>query len=295
MITNIKMKLKEIRMLRTIKGTADKILNKIRRITNGLGSKIFNKTRRIANGLGSKRKCYICGRTFNCFTKYRDGSKKISEFRRRLDGVGSDIDNFGCMYCGSHDRERHLFMFFDKLMLWDQMKHQNVLHFAPEKHLQIRISEQEPHEYVKADICPRNSDIRKIDATAIPFRDDMFDLLIASHILEHIPDYRKALSEFFRVMKPGGIAVLQTPYSRLLRNNFEDEGINTDELRLFFHGQEDHVRTFGERHFMKSLEDAGFILQIKRHEDYFDAGTTYYYGINRKEDLILVVKPIRKQ
>ena len=255
--------------------------------------KILNKIRRITNGFGSKRKCYICGRTFNYFTKFRGGTKQRIELRNRLDGVGSDVDNFGCMYCGCHDRERHLFMFFDKLMLWDQMKHRNILHFAPEKHLQIRINEQEPHEYVKGDLYPTNSDIRKIDATAIPFGDDTFDLLIANHILEHIPDYSKALSEFFRVMKPGGIAILQTPYSRLLRNNFEDEGINTDELRLFFHGQEDHVRTFGERHFMKSLENAGFSLQVKRHEDYFDASTTYYYGVPSKEDLILVVKPIR--
>lgn len=266
----------------------------ILRMTRIILVKMLNKVRRITNGLGSKRECYICGRTFNYFTKYRGQSRKVSEFRKKLDVVGSDIDNFGCMYCGSHDRERHLFMFFDKLMLWEKMRHWKILHFAPEGHLQIRINEQKPYEYVKADLYPSNLEIRKIDATAIPFGDDMFDLLIANHILEHIPDYYKALSEFFRVIKPGGLAILQTPYSKVLRNNFEDEGINSDELRLFFHGQEDHVKTFGECQFFKSLEETGFSLQVKRHEDYFDASMAYRYGVPMKEDLILVAKPIRK-
>jgi SAM-dependent methyltransferase len=246
--------------------------------------------RRVVNRLGNKRKCYICGKTFSYFTKYRGGSKSKSEFRKKLDGVGSDVDNFGCMYCGCHDRERHLFMFFDELKLWGKMENRKILHFAPERHLAIRISEQAPAEYVRADLDPANSDIRKIDATAIPFGDDTFDFLIANHILEHIPDYRQALSEFYRILNPGGIAILQTPYSKLLRNNFEDEGIDSDELRLFFHGERDHVRTFGEHQFLRSLEEAGFSLQIRKHGDYFDASTAYYYGVPSKEDLIMVTR-----
>jgi SAM-dependent methyltransferase len=216
--------------------------------------------------------------------------KNTNELHKKLNGVGSDADNYGCMYCGCNDRERHLFMFFDKLMLWKTMGQGKILHFAPEKHLSLRISELAPLEYIKADLSPSNPDIRKIDATAIPFPDSSFDFLIANHILEHILDYRKALAEFFRVLKPGGFAVLQTPYSKLLRNNFEDAGISSEELRLFFYGQEDHVRTFGESQFLKSLEDAGFSLQIKKHSDYFDIRTTYYYGVPGKEDLILVAK-----
>ncbi|MEJ2745972.1 MAG: class I SAM-dependent methyltransferase [bacterium] len=170
------------------------------------------------------------------------------------------------------------------------MKQGRILHFAPERHLSKRISEQAPLEYVMADLYPQNSDIRKIDATAIPFSNDTFNFIIANHVLEHIPNYRKALSEFFRVLKPGGIAVMQTPYSKLLRNNFEDKGIDSEELRHFFYGQDDHVRIFGEHQLLKSLENAGFSLQIKRHIDYFDVSTTYYYGVSGEEDLILVAK-----
>jgi SAM-dependent methyltransferase len=266
------------------------ILKRLRKILR----KILKAIRRFSNGLGSKRKCYICGKTFSYFTKYRGGSKGESDFRKQIDKVDSDFDNFGCMYCGCKDRERHLFMFFDKLMLWENMENWRILHFAPEICLLNKISEQAPLEYVKADLYPKNSDIMKINATAIPFSNDTFDFLIANHILEHIPDYRRALSEFYRILKPGGIAVLQTPYSKLLRNNFEDEGINSDELRFFFHGETVHVRTFGEKQFLKSLKDTGFSLQIKKHVDFFDAKTGYYYGVPIKEDLIMVAKQIGK-
>lgn len=275
---NIRKKLGKIKLIRIIKTIIDRMWEGITRLVNGLGT---------------KRKCYICGKTFNYFTKYRGGSKSRSQFRKKLDVVGSDIDNFGCMYCGCHDRERHLFMFFDKLFFWEHLKDRKILHFAPEKHLQNKISQQIPLEYIKADLYPKDQDTHNIDATAIPFSNDVFDFLIANHILEHIPDYIKALSEFYRILKPGGIAILQTPYSRLLQNNLEDEGIDSDELRLFFHGQEDHLRTFGEYQFLNSIEEAGFSLKIKRHEDYFDAGDAYYYGVPIKEDLIMVEKQLK--
>ncbi len=249
------------------------------------------KVAMLSNSLGSKKKCYICNRTFYYFTKFGNGSQGMPEFSKRLNIVGSDIDNFGCMYCGSNDRERHLFMFFDKLGLWEKMKGAKILHFAPEKNLPSKICEQYPLEYIKADLCPKNEDVKNIDATAIPFNDVTFDFIIANHILEHISDYSKALYEIFRVLKSGGIAILQTPYSELLRHNFEDDNINTDDLRLFFHGLEDHVRTFGEYQFLRSLEDVGFEIQVKKHEELFDNHMAYYYGVNSRECLIQVVKP----
>ncbi len=243
------------------------------------------------NGLGKSRECYICGKTFNRFTKLKGGSKNRPKFRKMLDVVGSDVDNFRCVYCGCHDRERHIFMYFDKLALWDRVKGGKILHFAPEKHLRLKLSQQSPSEYVRADLFPTRPEVQKIDATKIPFDDNQFEFLIANHILEHIPDYHRALSEFYRVLKPGGVGILQTPYSKLLKSNFEDEGIDSDELRRFFHGKEDHVRTFGEHHLLRSIEEAGFILKIKKHLDYFDANDAYYYGVPIKEDLIMVEKP----
>jgi hypothetical protein len=60
----------------TIKRMLKRMANQIRGM--------LNEFRRFANGLGSKKKCYICGKTFDHFTKYRKGSKGLNEFRKRL-------------------------------------------------------------------------------------------------------------------------------------------------------------------------------------------------------------------
>lgn len=240
--------------------------------------------------IGRKRKCYVCGKTFGRFTKYKGGSEFFPEWITRLQMVGSDVNNFGCPYCGSFDRERHLFMYFDKLNLWELVKNRHVLHFAPEVHLSKRIEKEGPASYVKADLFPANETIRKEDATHISFPDQSFDLVLANHILEHIPDYKKALREIWRVLKPGGTAIVQTPFSKVLKNNFEDEGINTPALRAYFYAQHDHVRVYGEEHFMDALQEAGFMLKIARHNELFTEQETGYYGVNGIEDLVKVVK-----
>jgi SAM-dependent methyltransferase len=49
------------------------------------------------------------------------------------------------------------------------------------------------------------------DATAMPFADCSFDRVIASEILEHIPDDQRAMAELARVLRPGGLAAVTVP------------------------------------------------------------------------------------
>lgn len=243
------------------------------------------------NKIGKNRECNICNNTFENFSKWRGGTKSVPLWLRKLEIVSGDFDNFGCPYCGSTDRERHLFMYFDKLNLWDKIEQYEILHFAPETNLRKKIEQHAPLKYIKADLYSKDITIQKIDATAISFKDATFDIIICNHVLEHIPNYISAMKEFFRVLKPGGIAILQTPYSKLLINNFEDEGINTNELRLIFHGQEDHVRVFGEKTFFQSLTEAGFIVNRMKHANFLKEIDSQYFGVSEEEDLIQVIKP----
>lgn len=253
-------------------------------------TKPLSKIRSVANKSGVKHKCNICGNTFNKFIKYHGGNKNIPEFRKKLNLVDSDRDNFGCPYCPSYDRERHLFMFFDKIKFWDEIPKLKILHFAPEKNLSKKIRELEPRKYVEADFCPNRESIKKIDATDIPYNNDLFDLVICNHVLEHIPEYFKAMSEIHRVLKPNGMAILQTPYSKVLSKNFEDKNIDTDDKRLFFYGEKDHYRIFSEQQFLDDLKKVGFILDLINSRDFFDDQTSSYFGFSNNEDLIRVVK-----
>lgn len=49
------------------------------------------------------------------------------------------------------------------------------------------------------------------DVTDYPARDDSFDLIFFNHVLEHIPDDRRALAEVRRILKPGGLLMLGVP------------------------------------------------------------------------------------
>lgn len=262
----------------------------LRRIYKVIISDRLKQLERFVNTSGSKHKCNICGSSFGHFIKYQGGNRNIPEFRKKLDLVDSDRDNFGCPCCPSYDRERHLFMFFDALDLWEKVKSSRILHFAPEYHFSARIKSLNPKEYIMADYNPRKKEVQKVDATNIPFEKNSFDWVICNHVLEHIIDYRKAMEEIYRLLVPGGIAILQTPFSKILKNNFEDSNINTEEQRLFFYGEKDHFRIFSEEQFFDDLKETGFELKIIRNSDLFSAETCRYYGVNNREDLIQVVK-----
>ena len=239
------------------------------------------------NKSGHKKKCYICKKEFNHFGRYRNGRINLSAYKKEMNITGSDPDNYSCPFCGANDRERHLFMYFDKLNFWDKISSAKVLHFAPESSLSKKLEQMLPAEYIKGDLFPKN-DWRKIDITKIDFEDNYFDIVICNHVIEHVQDYLKALKEISRVVKKNGIAILQTPYSELLYNNFEDRNINTNELRLLYYGQEDHVRIVSKRQFFDELSQY-FTVNIVKNQSLFSDDECYKFGVNSKEDLIMVI------
>lgn len=55
--------------------------------------------------------------------------------------------------------------------------------------------------------------VRNEDSTRLTFADESFDCLVSLDVLEHVPDYEKALQEFARCLKPGGKLVLTVPFN----------------------------------------------------------------------------------
>ena len=252
---------------------------------------IVRKARRAMNGLGRAKMCCVCGKTFFRFSSYRGGWKAFSAYLHNVKWTGSDFNQFWCPFCRSHDRERHLILFFENLGFWDRLTGASVLHFAPEKLLSIRIEACRPARYVKGDLVPAREGVEKMDVTAIPYAEDSFDWVLCNHVLEHVPDDAKALREIFRVLKPGGIAILQTPYATGLAKTLEDPAeINTDEKRIEFYGQEDHIRLYG-RDLFDRIRAAGFALQLKKHAECLPGVDALRFGVNRDEPLFLCVKP----
>ncbi len=236
----------------------------------------------------STRYCVACQSSIGWFLPYKRG-QVTPPFLQALDLVGSDVDNFSCPRCWSHDRERHLFLYMRETGFLDKLHGATVLHFAPETWLSRVIAGQSPLRYVKADLYPSAADVEKVNMLAIQYPDEIFDVVIANHVLEHVLDERQALAELYRVLKPGGFAVLQTPYCAKLKHTFCDPGIDDDESRLQAYGQEDHVRLYGSDIFVR-FEAAGFITRIRQHEDVLSKFDSIKYGLNKSEPFFLFEK-----
>jgi SAM-dependent methyltransferase len=236
--------------------------------------------------LGAGRRCCLCGRRVGRFLPYRGGWAGAPPLMRVLKIVGSDLDRYGCPVCGCNDRERHLALYFRELGLFEKVRGSAVLHFAPEPKFGFLIAQAGPSHYVRADLTPAAPEIEKIDMLAIPYAEGSFDLVIANHVLEHVADDTKALSELHRVLRPGGLAILQTPYSSVLDHSLSDLGVTTEEARLQLFGQEDHVRLYG-RGVFASFAAAGFVSRVVRHEEALPAIDAKTFGVNRDEPLFL--------
>ncbi len=249
--------------------------------------KFRNKIARLC--IFSRHYCCICDKKVGFFLPYKKGLKSVPSFFRVLNMVGSDVDNFSCPHCWSHDRERHLFLFLKEMGLIGRFKDANVLHFAPEVWISKVIQEQSPARYIKADLYPASPDIEKVDMLAIQYANETFDFVIANHVLEHVQDEMQALSELYRVLKIGGIAILQTPYSAKLKHTFCDPGIDNDEARLQAYGQEDHVRLYGLDIFDR-FSSVGFVSQVQSHKDLLPGIDAKKYGVNELEPFFLFKK-----
>jgi SAM-dependent methyltransferase len=59
---------------------------------------------------------------------------------------------------------------------------------------------------------------QQADAAALPFDDGSFDILIAMHMLYHLPDPAVGIAEMYRVLKPGGFLAVTTNGAGNLRN-----------------------------------------------------------------------------
>jgi ubiquinone/menaquinone biosynthesis C-methylase UbiE len=140
-----------------------------------------------------------------------------------------------------------------------------MLHVAPEKGLAKRFQEAPNLDYLSADLDPERAMVA-MDLTDIQYPDDTFDVIYCSHVVEHIPDDRRALRELYRVLKPGGWAMIHAPILR--ETTFEDASVTSPEERTRVFGQWDHVRSYGED-YVDRLREAGFEVSVERFIDSF--------------------------
>jgi SAM-dependent methyltransferase len=198
---------------------------------------------------GDQVECPVCGGRFRKFLPY---------------GYNQVRKNVLCPKCLSLERHRLLWLFLKNRTDFFN-KPLKVLHVAPEQCFH-RIFRKMPHlTYVTADIESPLADV-KLDIQNMPFPEAEFDMVICNHVLEHVPDDRKAIREVFRVLKSGGSAILQVPTSYTMEHTYEDPSITSPADREKHFRQKDHYRLYG-KDYLQRLTEAGFRIPEKNYLD----------------------------
>lgn len=162
------------------------------------------------------------------------------------------------MHCGSTERHRLAWLFLQKKTNLFDGHPKKVLHIAPEAAFVPRFEKLFGDDYITADLYEPRVKV-KMDITDIQFDDNTFDFTLCSHVLEHVPNDRLAMREFYRTLKTGGFAILLVPIWST-EPTFEDPSIVDPAARLAAFGQSDHVRNYGPD-YIDRLREAGFSVE----------------------------------
>ncbi len=114
-----------------------------------------------------------------------------------------------CPRCGEVERMRLSVLVLDSIYKRVDTSKMKVLHISPENALRKKFKKMFG-SYTSADLYRKDVDYQ-FDIQNIPFENETFNLVFASHVLEYPEDDVLAISEIRRVLKNDGIAVLPVP------------------------------------------------------------------------------------
>jgi len=185
---------------------------------------------------------------------------------------------------GTLSLERHrllwLYLQFKTNFLTHTLK---VLHIAPEQVFYKKFKSFTNWDYTTTDLYSPLADI-KADICALPFEDETYDLILCNHVLEHIPDDRKAMRELYRILKKGGTLIAQVPLEEERLKSFEDDSITDKKKRTEIFGQYDHVRLYGMDYYQR-LESIGFQTEAVDFLKELSEEEIIRYALPKKEDI----------
>lgn len=196
--------------------------------------------------------------------------------------------NAMCPRCYSLERHR---------LIWLYLKNKTnffsadlkVLHFAPERCLQKTFKSMHNLDYIGADLEPQFGMI-KIDIMNIPYEDNYFNVILCSHVLNEVTDDRKAISELFRVLKPGGWAIIQVTIDNRVKKTIEKLSASPEETRHFFTNP-NNIRVYG-KDYKDRLEKTGFIVKVDEYVKELGEDMIKKYGLIKDEEIYFCSKPM---
>lgn len=193
---------------------------------------------------GNNVTCPVCEKSYSKFLSYGANNR----------------DNVLCPGDLTLERHRLMWLYLKDHSNFFTAEKLNVLHIAPEQCFHKKFKAQKNLKYLTADLVSPIADMH-FDLHKIPLEDNRFDVVFCNHVMEHVDDPLTCMKELYRVMKPGGWAIMQVPQDINRAETFEDPSIVTPEDREKYYWQKDHLRLFG-LDYPQYLEKAGFRAEI---------------------------------
>lgn len=209
---------------------------------------------------GSNYTCNLCKYSLRRFIKLENG-------------------DLLCPKCGSLPRNRRLWD-----IIKDELEGKSILHFSPATSLKKQIETIVTKQYITTDFEDEFEADKQYDIKSIPEPDESIDIIICYHVLEHIENDLKAMSELYRIIKPNGVCYIQTPFRA--GDILEEDRIMTKKERLKLFGQEDHIRVYSIDGLCERLIDVKFRVIIREME----SNTYNESGFNQQENIIICYK-----
>lgn len=241
------------------------------------------------NYLFRLKKCPCCDNVviYNPLPDYY-GEMQERYHMAAVKGETLSIEEYSCPKCGASDRDRLIISFLKKEGLEKAAEGTRVLQIAPADSISRWITSYCPHiKYETTDLYMENVSFRSDIMNMEMVSDETYDVIICSHVLEHVQDDRKALQELNRILKPEGKIIFLVPIN--LNASAIDEEWGLPELenwRRF--GQGDHCRMYNKSGLLQRLGEQFYVHSLDK--EYFGDEVFRQGGLSDTSVLYLLVK-----
>jgi SAM-dependent methyltransferase len=234
------------------------------------------------------RQCPVCSSRFPNFLPLPSGFfdifHRLNVFYSLEDFETLNLGQYSCPVCAASDRDRMYALFVKQLLTQPSDRPMRILDIAPAPVLSKFLRAIPNAQYRSADLfSPLADDIVDIMDMHI-YSDNAFDFIVCSHVLEHVLDDAKAIAELYRVLAPGGTAILMVPLLLTAMETDEDPFEKSVDERWARFGQDDHVRLYAKHDFLQRLGNGGFQVKSLATGD-FGHGTFTKHGITQQSVL----------
>lgn len=233
-----------------------------------------------------KKKCVCCGNEvlYMPIPGYYDEMKQRMGNEKNMQEETINRSEYLCPACGASDRDRLITVFLKKENLQKAPEGFKILQFAPAKPIEKWIRQYCPQvNYDSTDLLMKDVSFTADIQNMYMVPDETYDMVICSHVLEHVKDDRKALSELKRILKKEGQIIFLVPVSLAIDEIDEEWGLSEEENWRRF-GQGDHCRRYGKKGLLERLEEQFVVnalgkeyfgTEIFREEGMTDTSTLY--------------------